>query len=148
MRNKYRNYHDMNKIGGKAIQLKLTHLQPALKNLTNRKPRATFSLVGTKCFWKWKTFCLQTQLHSWASEGFFPWVPPEEFSKISQMRSKVVKFVFSHLKLRKQPFLLKFSNSGGGRWSSSDDHDCIHFVRSSFVLNRCHVYCTCIELFS
>jgi len=52
MRNRYRNYHDMNKTGGKAIQLKLTHLQPALKNLTNRKPRATFSVVGTKCFWK------------------------------------------------------------------------------------------------
>jgi len=33
MRNKYRNRLDMNKTGGNAIRLKLTNLQPALKNL-------------------------------------------------------------------------------------------------------------------
>jgi len=33
MRNKYRSRLDMNKTGGKAIQLKLTNFKPALKNL-------------------------------------------------------------------------------------------------------------------
>jgi len=33
MHNKYRNRLDMNKTGGNAIQLKLTNLKPALKNL-------------------------------------------------------------------------------------------------------------------
>jgi len=33
MRNKYRNCLEMNKTGGNAIRLKLTDLQPALKNL-------------------------------------------------------------------------------------------------------------------
>jgi len=36
-----------------------------------------------------------------------------DFSKIFLGGRKVVKFVFSHLKLRKQPFLLKFSKSRG-----------------------------------
>ena len=33
MRNKYRNRLEMNKTGGNAIRLKLTDLQPALKNM-------------------------------------------------------------------------------------------------------------------
>jgi len=35
------------------------------------------------------------------------------FPKFFQEGPKVVKFVFSHLKLRKQPFLLKFFKSRG-----------------------------------
>jgi len=49
MRNKYRSCLDMNKTGGKAIPLKLTNLQPALKKLTNEKPGARFVVVGTNC---------------------------------------------------------------------------------------------------
>jgi len=45
MSNKYRNRPDMNKTGGNAIRLKLTNLQPALKNLAINTI-ARFALVG------------------------------------------------------------------------------------------------------
>jgi len=38
---------------------------------------------------------------------------PGDSSKIFPVRVKVVKFVFSHSKARKQHFLLKFSKSRG-----------------------------------
>ena len=50
----------------------------------------------------------------WVSEGFFPGGgAPGDFSKILPGGPKVVKFVFSHLKLKKQPFVLKISKSRG-----------------------------------
>jgi len=50
----------------------------------------------------------------------FPGGPLVDFSKSFSRDGgpKVVKFVFYHSKLRKQPFLLKFSNS----WPPSDTH--------------------------
>jgi len=46
--------------------------------------------------------------------------------------TKVVKSDVSHSKLRKQPFLLKFSKSSGGPWalpvSPSDAHVCDYLV--------------------
>ena len=47
----------------------------------------------------------------WASEGF---LPLGDFLEIFQGGPKVVKFVFSHSKLRKQPCFLKVSKSRGG----------------------------------
>ena len=45
-------------------------------------------------------------------KDFFHWGHQGIFPKISQGGLKVVKFVFSHSKLKKQPFLLKFKISG------------------------------------
>jgi len=43
-------------------------------------------------------------LNTWALEGFFQGVATSGFSKtFSTGRAKELKFVFSHLKLRKQP---------------------------------------------
>jgi len=51
---------------------------------------------------------------SWASEGFFPGGGTSGFfQNFSKGEPKVVKFVFSHSKLRKQPFLLIISKSRG-----------------------------------
>ena len=46
--------------------------------------------------------------------------PLRDFSKIFPGGAEVVKFVFSHRKLRKQHFLLKFSKSKGGRDPPAD----------------------------
>ena len=49
-------------------------------------------------------------------EGFFPGGATRGFFQIlSREWPKVVKFVFSHSKLRKQPFLLKISKYRGGQ---------------------------------
>jgi len=57
------------------------------------------------------------------SENFFPGLATSGISKrFSRNREpKVVKFVFYHSKLRKQSFLLKFSNS----WPPFDPHVCV-----------------------
>jgi len=44
---------------------------------------------------------------------------PKDFSRVGP---KVVKFVFSHSKLRKQPFFLKFSKSRKANAPPSDSH--------------------------
>jgi len=55
-----------------------------------------------------------------------------DLSKIFLGGQKVVKFDFSHSKLRKQPFLLKFSKSRGPR------SPCAPFRRScSYIRNLC-----------
>jgi len=54
--------------------------------------------------------------HSCSSEEFFQGGNTRGFfQNVSRGGPKRVKFDFSLLKLRKQPFLLKFSNSGGAK---------------------------------
>ena len=56
-------------------------------------------------------WCHFTCLHGWAREGIFPGVATSVFlQKFFCGRPKVVKFSFYRSKLRKQHFLLKFSN--------------------------------------
>ena len=62
MRNKYRDHRDMNKTGGNAIQLKLTSLQPTLKNLADKHQAPRFTLVATSYFLDITTLVLQ--MHS------------------------------------------------------------------------------------
>jgi len=50
-------------------------------------------------------------LQAWASEECFEGGDARYFSKIFLWGPKVVKIIFSHSKLRKQPFLLKCSNA-------------------------------------
>jgi len=59
---------------------------------------------------------LNVLLQSWASEGFLPRGALGDFSKIfPEGSAKVMKFVFSHSKLKKELFLLKISKGGGGQ---------------------------------
>ena len=62
--------------------------------------------------------CHFTCLCAWALEGIFPGGSLVDFFKSFLRGPNVVKFVFHHLKLRKQHFVLKFSNS----CPSSDTH--------------------------
>jgi len=50
---------------------------------------------------------------AWASEEFFPEGDTSFFQNFSRGALKVLKFGFSRSKLRKPPFLLKFSESKG-----------------------------------
>ena len=59
--------------------------------------------------------CEDKSPYTWSSEGYFPGGALGDLSKIFVGGPKVVKFDFSHSKLRKQPFLLKFSKSRGPR---------------------------------
>ena len=63
----------------------------------------------------------------WASEGFFKGGGPlGYFCKFFPEGSKVVKFVFYHSKLKRQPVLLKIFKSSGAcpPWPLSDVHEC------------------------
>jgi len=58
--------------------------------------------------WKSVDLCIGASLlSSWASEGFFPRGPREDFSKLFLVGPKMVTFDFSHSKLRNQPFFAK-----------------------------------------
>jgi len=90
---------------------------------------STWKIFQNRCEWsacchgefslwcrKSKAFCEHPfALQPWASEEFFPGVagPLADFSKIFLGVPKVVKYVFSHSKLRKQPFCWNFQNPGG-----------------------------------
>jgi len=56
------------------------------------------------------------------------------FHNFSRGEPKVVTFVFSHLKLRKQLFFLKISKSGGGQGPSSDAHGVRYCAITNFKL--------------
>jgi len=63
--------------------------------------------------------CHFTCLCAWALEGIIPWgVTNGFFQKFFCVGPNVVKFILYHSKLRKEHFLLKFSNS----FPSSDTH--------------------------
>jgi len=66
-------------------------------------------------------------LQPWASEEFFPEGVLVDFSKICLWGLKVVKFVFSHSKLRKQPFfagIFKIHGEAKTPLHPSEAHDC------------------------
>jgi len=54
-------------------------------------------------------------LRTWASEGFYQGGNKGIFQKFFQGGAKLVKFIFSHSKLRKQAVLLKFSKPRWGQ---------------------------------
>jgi len=73
----------------------------------------------TQFLQKWCNFVC---LCAWASEGFYPGGALVDFSNsFSKGAPKVVKFIFYLSKLRKQHFLLKFSNS----CHNSNTHACV-----------------------
>jgi len=95
---------------------------------TRKAYRSTWKRFQNKCersacfhgeFSLWcrnsKAFCKRPfTLQPWASEEVFSGKATRVFfQNFSKEMPKVVKFVFSHSKLRKQPFLLKFSKSRG-----------------------------------
>jgi len=73
----------------------------------NRLHTIGFQLHATK--WEWKS-AIKRPLHyvspAWASEGFFPGVP----IKIFPGGGKVVKFNFTHAKVRNNFFVIKKEN--------------------------------------
>ena len=84
----------------------------------------------TQIFTKMVSFYL---LCAWASEGIFLGGATSGFSsKFFYGRSKVVKLGFYHSKLRKQHFLLKFSNS----CPSSDAHMFVCRKRSCHTIEK------------
>jgi len=81
------------------------------KSVSQKIKKASLQRVK-KCMWSKMNVCLKwMRSQAWALEGIFPWVPVGDFPKNFQGGPKVVKFVFYHPKLKKQPFLLIISKS-------------------------------------
>jgi len=99
----------------------LPHCHPAMACLPNWCCWIvlTDDVIQHKFLQKW---CHFTCLCAWASEGFFPGGGPSGFFKMFfKCWPKVVKFVFCHSKLRKQPFFAEIFKL----LHHSDTHACV-----------------------